>query len=283
MMLALQSSIEDQDNDNVTFSCVNLYFMCQDGSTFKAQFKFAPYFYIGTKENTELEVDAYLRRRYEGQIANIQVVSKEDLGLKNHLSGLQHSYLKVSFNTVQELMNVKSELLPIVDRNRAKLDAAQAYESLLQGMTSTKQATGKIQDYVDFILEMREYDVPYHVRFAIDNDIRCGLWYMVSMEASQTRLERRTDLLQRAEVRVCAFDIETTKLPLKFPDASYDSVMMISYMIDGQGYLIINRECVGQDIEDLEYTPKPEFEGHFKVTNVTQEVMSFAITAQDGC
>lgn len=50
------------------------------------------------------------------------------------------------------------------------------------------------------------------------------------------------DLLQRAEVHVCAFDIETTKLPLKFPDAEYDSIMMISYMVDGQGYLIINRE-----------------------------------------
>lgn len=48
--------------------------------------------------------------------------------------------------------------------------------------------------------------------------------------------------MQRAEVRVCAFDIETTKLPLKFPDADYDLVMMISYMVDGQGYLIINRE-----------------------------------------
>jgi DNA polymerase epsilon subunit 1 len=56
-------------------------------------------------------------------------------------------------------------------------------------------------------------------------------------------LERRTDLLQRAEVRVCAFDIETTKLPLKFPDADYDSIMMISYMVDRQGYLIINREA----------------------------------------
>lgn len=65
---------------------------------------------------------------------------------------------------------------------------------------------------------------------------------MVSVESSQTKLLRRTDLLQRAEVRVCAFDMETTKLPLKFPDASYDSVMMISYMIDGQGYLIVNRE-----------------------------------------
>ena len=33
---------------------------------------------------------------------------------------------------------------------------------------------------------------------------------------------------------VCAFDIETTKLPLKFPDSAIDSIMMISYMIDGQ-------------------------------------------------
>lgn len=36
---------------------------------------------------------------------------------------------------------------------------------------------------------------------------------------------------------------------------------MISYMIDNQGYLIINREVVGRDIENFEYTPKPEFEG----------------------
>ena len=27
-----------------------------------------------------------------------------------------------------------------------------------------------------------------------------------------------------------AFDIETTKMPLKFPDASTDCVMMISYL-----------------------------------------------------
>ena len=33
---------------------------------------------------------------------------------------------------------------------------------------------------------------------------------------------------------VLAYDIETTKLPLKFPDSSTDSIMMVSYMIDGQ-------------------------------------------------
>lgn len=31
-----------------------------------------------------------------------------------------------------------------------------------------------------------------------------------------------------------AFDIETTKAPLKFPESQTDQVMMISYMIDGQ-------------------------------------------------
>ena len=36
---------------------------------------------------------------------------------------------------------------------------------------------------------------------------------------------------------------------------------MISYMVDKQGYLIINREVVGGDIDNFEYTPKPEFEG----------------------
>lgn len=81
-----------------------------------------------------------------------------------------------------------------------------------------------------------------------DSDVRCGQWYDVNVSSAGVMLERRTDLLQRAEVHVCAFDIETTKLPLKFPDAEYDLVMMISYMVDGQGYLIINREVLIIDL-----------------------------------
>lgn len=43
--------------------------------------------------------------------------------------------------------------------------------------------------------------------------------------------------------------------------------MMISYMIDGQGYLITNREIIASDVDDFEYTPKPEFEGQFIIFN----------------
>ncbi|WCJ41776.1 DNA polymerase epsilon catalytic subunit A [Euphorbia peplus] len=260
------SSWEDQET-GTSHSCVDLYFVTQDGSAFKSKFKFRPYFYAATKENMEMEVEAYLRRRFESQVADVEIVEKEDLNLKNHLSGLRKRYLKISFSTVQQLMDVKRDLSHVVERNQAKFETAEAYESILTGRREQRP-----QDFLDCIVDLREYDVPYHVRFAIDNDIRCGQWYDVSVSSSGVMLEKRTDLLQRAEVRICAFDIETTKLPLKFPDAEYDSVMMISYMIDGHGFLIINRECVGEDIEDLEYTPKPEFEGHFKVTNVQNEV-----------
>ena len=47
--------------------------------------------------------------------------------------------------------------------------------------------------------------------------------------------------LDKAAIRVLAFDIETTKQPLRFPDVKYDQVMMISYIVDGSGFLITNR------------------------------------------
>ncbi|KAK1323653.1 DNA polymerase epsilon catalytic subunit A [Acorus calamus] len=259
------SSLEEQES-NKTYSCVDLYFVTQDGSTFKSKYKFSPYFYAATKSKMELDVEAYLRRKYEGQIADIEIVDKEDLALKNHLSGLHKSYLKIRFDTVQQLTRVRNDLLQVVERNQDKIHAAEAYEYIFNGKSDQRA-----QDYIECIIDLREFDVPYHVRFAIDNDVRCGQWYDVRVCPTGVTLERRPDLLQRADVHVCAFDIETTKLPLKFPDAEYDLIMMISYMVDGQGYLIINRECVGEDIEDLEYTPKPEFEGYFKVTNAKNE------------
>lgn len=69
-----------------------------------------------------------------------------------------------------------------------------------------------------------------------------------------------------------AYDIETSKQPLKFPDQQTDQIMMISYMIDGVGYLITNREIVSEDIEDFEYTPKDEYPGDFTIFNEPDEV-----------
>lgn len=75
----------------------------------------------------------------------------------------------------------------------------------------------------------------------------------------------------KAEPKVLAFDIECTKTALKFPTAESDEVFMISYMCMGQGYLIISRTVVGDDVEDFEYTPKSQFPGPFHIFNEPDE------------
>lgn len=129
----------------------------------------------------------------------------------------------------------------------------------------------RIQDASELIYDMREYDVPFHVRVAIDLDIRVGKWYTVEAVNTKITLTEMPERIARADPVVLAYDIETTKLPLKFPDAKFDKVMMISYMIDGEGFLITNREIVSQDIEDFEYTPKPEYPGVFAIFNEPDE------------
>lgn len=82
----------------------------------------------------------------------------------------------------------------------------------------------------------REYDVPYHVRVSIDIKIFVSAWYTIKSNGSNElpTITKREDLIDRPDTVVLAFDIETTKLPLKFPDSSIDQIMMISYMVDGQ-------------------------------------------------
>ena len=290
-----QTTVQDPETGK-EFSAVNCYFMQQDGQTFKAQVRYAPYFLLATKPECEHDVEAFLRRRYEGKIHDVDVVDKEDLDLKNHLSGLKQRYLKVIFATVQDLMDVRREVLPMVKRNQQKNEAAEAYEALHAmeverggapgrahhreterggdgGYRNPHGSKGKraVANYGDAIVDIREYDVPYHMRWLIDTGARCGWWYDVRASAGEVSLRHRADLLARGEVRVCAFDIETTKMPLKFPDAEFDQVFMISYMLDGQGYLIINREVVGADVDDFEYSPKPEYPGPFVVWNEPDE------------
>ncbi|KAG6913341.1 hypothetical protein DXG01_007576 [Tephrocybe rancida] len=127
------------------------------------------------------------------------------------------------------------------------------------------------KDPCESIIDVCEYDVPYYLRVAIDNDIRVGLWYAVTFTAGQPSFFQLKEKVKRADPIVMAYDIETTKAPLKFPDQAIDQVMMISYMIDGQGYLITNREIVSEDIDDFECTPKEGYEGPFTVFNEPDE------------
>lgn len=81
-----------------------------------------------------------------------------------------------------------------------------------------------LQDALGAVEDVREYDVPFHIRYAIDAGIRVGNWYTVAAAEGTVTVTPRPDLIFRGEPRVCAFDIETTKLPLHFPNAEHDQV-----------------------------------------------------------
>ncbi|KAK3514779.1 hypothetical protein QTP70_030670 [Hemibagrus guttatus] len=267
-------------------SAVDYYFIQEDGSRFKVALPYKPYFYIATKKNCEREVSSFLSKKFQGKIAKLETVPKEDLDLHNHLVGLKRTYIKLSFNTVDDLVKVKREISPAVRKNREREKSNDAYTSMLSsalvgGSVTADDEDGtskKMADQLDNIVDMREYDVPYHVRLSIDLKIHVAHWYNVRYRGStySPEIVRRDDLVERPDPVVLAFDIETTKLPLKFPDAETDQIMMISYMIDGQGFLITNREIVSEDIEDFEFTPKPEYEGPFTVFNEPDEASDSA-------
>ena len=209
--------------------------------------------------------------------------------MPNHLLGHPRLYLQLHFRNVSDLLSVRRDIVPLALENSAKRDAVDAYAEVvsatsrgamnggasmdveLEGELSGR-GVGRDIDPRESIIDVREYDVPYYLRVAIDNDIRVGLWYTVTWTEGQPTFVHIKEKVKRADPVVMAFDIETTKAPLKFPDQAIDQVMMISYMVDGQGYLITNREIISEDIDDFEYTPKDGYEGPFVIFNEKDEV-----------
>jgi DNA polymerase epsilon subunit 1 len=73
------------------------------------------------------------------------------------------------------------------------------------------------------------------------------------------------------DLKILSYDIETSKDPLKFPDAEKDQVMMVSLMYEGEAFLIINCGFCGHEVEEFYYSPQEEFSCHVTVFNEPSE------------
>ncbi|PVU88703.1 hypothetical protein BB559_005442 [Furculomyces boomerangus] len=255
------TSVADEKSSK-QISAIDYYFLGENGTKFKSTMIYRPYFLVVCSPGTEAEVEEWIKRKFDGLLDKYEQVEKEDLDMNNHLTGKKRLSLKLQFLNIQDLLSARKTLMTTINKNKAKQ----------KSMTySNFNTTISVSDPSEHILELREYDIPYYQRVAIDQDIRVGLWYQITFTTDNIALTCMRDMVKRPDPVVLAFDIETTKLPLKFPDASSDMIMMISYMIDGQGYLITNRDIVSEDIDDFEYTPKEEFQGPFTIFNEDNE------------
>eukprot|EP00768_Dysnectes_brevis_P005400 gnl/Dysnectes_brevis/3887_a5028_282.p1 GENE.gnl/Dysnectes_brevis/3887_a5028_282~~gnl/Dysnectes_brevis/3887_a5028_282.p1 ORF type:complete len:2152 (+),score=783.83 gnl/Dysnectes_brevis/3887_a5028_282:42-6497(+) len=289
-----ETSVELSETSHYV-SAVECFFMRQNGSLFKISYPFRPYFLIRADPSQFKTVEGALSKQYGKQISSTEVVIKDDLSTPNHLSGIKTKFIQVTFHNQRDMQAATRELRQIARRYQtARGVKTQHRPATVQtalatfddpsagpgGRTRPKRgstvpmATRAPPAMLEGVLqELVEYDVPYVTRALIDTGVRCSAWYDVEATPNSVTLEHRADLAEKpGNPRVLAFDIETTKQPLRFPDAEGgDEVMMISYMLDEQGFLIVNRAIVSEDIQNFEYTPKPEYYGPFHVFNEPDE------------
>ncbi|CDO92771.1 unnamed protein product [Kluyveromyces dobzhanskii CBS 2104] len=258
-----QEMLNDGSNSHLTtvtgVSGVDFYFIDEEGGSFKTTLTYDPYFFVScTDESRVHDIEEFLKKTLEHCIKKVELVLKDDLAMNNHLVGLKKYLLKLTFSNSNQLFEARRILRPILKVNEEENGKKDIYNA------GSDSATRDVKTLIE---DIREYDVPYHVRVSIDKNIRVGKWYKVSAQ----EFAELEDKVTFADPVVLAFDIETTKAPLKFPDSAIDQIMMISYMIDGEGFLITNREIISEDIEDFEYTPKDEYKGQFAIFNEADE------------
>lgn len=107
----------------------------------------------------------------------------------NHLLGHRRLYLQLSFHNVSDLLTVRRDLLPLALTNGKKMDAVDAYADVINAESAMRihvdadresvawgaevDAVGakgvRDKDPREGIIDIREYDVPYYLRVAIDN------------------------------------------------------------------------------------------------------------------
>jgi DNA polymerase epsilon subunit 1 len=72
--------IKDPDWPNGR-AAINLYFLEEDGQRFKCTVLYSPYLFVCCKNNTEADVEDYLRKEFDQTILKMSRMQKEDLDM----------------------------------------------------------------------------------------------------------------------------------------------------------------------------------------------------------
>lgn len=118
--------------------------------------------------------------------------------MPNHLLGYRRTFFELRFANVGDLLAARRDIMPIAERNRKNMNAMDTYAEVARyvvlsgvqiailgmGLMDSSANAGfdlfdderdderrlntSIADASDFIVDIREWDVPYHVRVMID-------------------------------------------------------------------------------------------------------------------
>ncbi|KAH9386608.1 DNA polymerase epsilon subunit 1 [Nematocida major] len=241
-----------------------MYFVDSENKNFRIEVPFSSRLLVEVGETSLTSVEEYLVGKYPNSIKSVDVVKRVDLQKDNHLATDGCEYLEVSIYSEQDAALIRKELEEISRRNKAQKKEKAATLLFVKEKRQCVEA-----DPQEAIVGVHEYDISTVVQMSVALGINAGRWYRIecSGEYKITEMEK----VIPPDLRIFSFDIETTKDPLKFPSADKDRIMMISIMSTVEGWLLINREIVSEDIQPFEFRPTEDIGGDFDIFNEKNE------------
>jgi DNA polymerase epsilon subunit 1 len=126
------TSIEDEGIPGGR-GALDLYFLEEDGGTFKATLEYDPYFLVAVKRGYETEAEEWLKRvPGGGALKSCRRIEKEDLQMPNHLLGYKRTFLELRFANVNDLLAVRKDVLPIAEKNKKSMNAMDTYAEVVR-------------------------------------------------------------------------------------------------------------------------------------------------------
>lgn len=156
--------------------------MDENGGYFKSKLISSPYFYLKCKPGTEDKVEEWLKRKFSSIIEAIEWVWKEDLDVPNHLlPDSKRCYLKITFRNQTDLIQARKVIHPIAMKNNSHytepLPTSLSSSSSMMPSNengSSRDDNRRFKDKIigvdpsSNIVDIREYDLPIHLRISID-------------------------------------------------------------------------------------------------------------------
>ena len=75
-----------------------------------------------------------------------------------------------------DLQKVRKDLLSAVRKNKERLKNASAYQEMLAEAMASNMESATRSNPMENIIDLREYDLPLHVRASIDKSVFVGTW-----------------------------------------------------------------------------------------------------------
>jgi DNA polymerase epsilon subunit 1 len=109
-------------------AALDMYFLEDDGGSFKATIEYEPYFLVAVKRGYEAEAEEWLKRvPGGGVIKSVKRIEKEDLQMPNHLRGYKRTFLQLRFSNVSDLLAARRDIMPIAEKNKKNMNAIDTY------------------------------------------------------------------------------------------------------------------------------------------------------------